>query len=228
MHVCMHAPTAAQPHLKGVYMCTTCASVCAATISLIHPLCLSVCLYMFVRVFWCLYIQSWGPIHVQQASDVRSNSCHIPSYIHTLTHIEHLQSSTALCTQPRETHTLTQALKVRLKCRMARPTTGSRTNKATCIDESQRVRQPVVSHNQKKSKGKKTYLFTYTHVCTFVCMIVWGARANQRHTRHHRSSRVCEWSLSLHVRLRVSWHLSCMLIIVDKQKTDTGMNISEA
>jgi hypothetical protein len=31
-------------------------------------------------------------------------------------------------------------------------------------------------------------------------MIVWGARANQRHTRHHRSSRVCEWSL--HVRAR--------------------------
>jgi hypothetical protein len=36
-------PTAAQPHLKGVRVCTTCASVCAATISLIHPLCLSVC-----------------------------------------------------------------------------------------------------------------------------------------------------------------------------------------
>ncbi len=43
--VCMHVPTTAQPHLKGVRVCTTCASVCAATISLIHPLCLSVCLY---------------------------------------------------------------------------------------------------------------------------------------------------------------------------------------
>jgi hypothetical protein len=57
MHVCMHVPTADQPHLKGVRVCTTCASVCAATISLIHPLCLSVCLYMYVRVSWCLYIQ---------------------------------------------------------------------------------------------------------------------------------------------------------------------------
>jgi hypothetical protein len=60
----------------------------------------------------------------------------------------------------------------------------------------------------------------------FVCMIVWGARANQRHTRHHRSSRVCEWSL--HVRTRVCWQLACMLIQVDKQRTDTFMHIREA
>jgi hypothetical protein len=53
MRVCMHVPTAAQPHLKGVRVRTTCASVCAATISLIHPLCLSVCLYMYVRLSWC-------------------------------------------------------------------------------------------------------------------------------------------------------------------------------
>jgi hypothetical protein len=51
MHVCMHVPTAAQPHLKVVRVFTTWASVCAATISLIHPLCLSVCLCMYVRVF---------------------------------------------------------------------------------------------------------------------------------------------------------------------------------
>jgi hypothetical protein len=57
VHVCMHVPTAAQPHLKGARVCTTCVSVCAATISLIHPLCLSVCLYMYVRVSSCLYIQ---------------------------------------------------------------------------------------------------------------------------------------------------------------------------
>jgi hypothetical protein len=37
----------------------------------------------------------------------------------------------------------------------------------------------------------------------FVCMIVWGVRANQRHTRHHCSSRVCEWSL--HARARACW-----------------------
>jgi hypothetical protein len=47
----MHVPTAAQPHLKGVRVCTSCTSVCAATFSVIHPLCLSVCLYMYIRVY---------------------------------------------------------------------------------------------------------------------------------------------------------------------------------
>jgi hypothetical protein len=59
-------------------------------------------------------------------------------------------------------------------------------------------------------------------------MIVWGATANQRHTRHHRSSRVwlvCEWCL--HVSARVCWQLPCMLIQVDKQKTDAFIHISE-
>ncbi len=88
----------------GERLCTTCASGCAATISLIHTLCLSVCLYMYVRVSWCLYIQCWGAIHVQQVFDVSSNSCHIHSYVHTLTHIQHFHSSTALCKKPRETH----------------------------------------------------------------------------------------------------------------------------
>jgi hypothetical protein len=44
MHACMHVPSAAQPHLKGVRVCTTWASVCVDTILLIHPLRLSVCL----------------------------------------------------------------------------------------------------------------------------------------------------------------------------------------
>ncbi len=101
------APNAAQPHLKGVRVCTTCASVCAAIISLIHPLCLSVCLYVHVLVSWCLYTQCWGAVHVQQASDDRSNTCHIHSYVHTLTHIQHFHSSTVLCKQPRETCKLT-------------------------------------------------------------------------------------------------------------------------
>jgi hypothetical protein len=193
MHVCMHVPTTAQPHLKGVRVCTTCASVCAATTSLIRPLCLSVGLYMYVCVSWCFYIQSWGDIHVQQAFHVRSNSCHIPSYVHTLTHIQHWHSTTVLCKQSRETHTLTE-----------------------------------VSHTQKRKQGQNKNIYTHIHaqVCMFVCMIVWGARANQPHTRHHGRSRVCEWSL--HVCSNVSWQLSCMLIKVDKQKTDTVIHISEA
>jgi hypothetical protein len=60
----------------------------------------------------------------------------------------------------------------------------------------------------------------------YLCIIVWGSRANQRHTPHHRSSRVCEWSLN--VRERVCWQQSYMLIKLDNQKTDTFMQISEA
>jgi hypothetical protein len=49
----------------------------------------------------------------------------------------------------------------------------------------------------------------YSHAFMFVCMIVREARANQRHTRHHQSSRVCE--CDLHGRVCelvecVSWH----------------------
>ncbi len=43
---------------------------------------------------------------------------------------------------------------------------------------------------------------TNMHTCVSVFVCVWGARVNQRHTRHHRSSRVCAWFL--HVRAR--WH----------------------
>ena len=57
IHVCMHVPTAAHPRLKGVRVCTTGASVCAATISLIHTV--SVCLFVWtcpsVRPDACMY-----------------------------------------------------------------------------------------------------------------------------------------------------------------------------
>jgi hypothetical protein len=49
-------------------------------------------------------------------------------------------------------------------------------------------------------------------VCVCVCICVWGARANQRHTRHHGSSRVCEWSL--HVRECDCFHYFVNLSIV--------------
>jgi hypothetical protein len=221
----MYPPQLNHISRKGVCVYTTCASVCAATTSLIHPLCLSVCLYMYVRVYSCLYIQSWGPIHVKQAFHVRSNSCHIPSYVHTHTHST-LSLKHALRKQPRETHTLTAAMKARQKRRMAGPTTGCWTIQSACIEEKQRVRQKNCQVYSERQTNLLIYPRINTQVCMFVCMIVWGARANQRHTRHHRSSIVREWSL--HVRASVFWQLSCMLIKVDKQKTDTVIHISEA
>ena len=53
-----------------------------------------------------------------------------------------------------------------------------------------RVRQPAVRYTQKSTQISKQKKPAY--LCVFDCMCVCGARANQRHTRHHRSSRVCE------------------------------------
>jgi hypothetical protein len=107
---------------------------------------------------------------VQQAFDVRSNSCHIHSYVHTLTHIQHLHSSTVLCKHPRETCTLTQAIKARQKCRMAGPTTGCLTKKDSCIEEKQRDRQTAVRYTQKSKQTTYLHIRTHTHTqCTHVC-----------------------------------------------------------
>jgi hypothetical protein len=93
------------------------------------------------------------------------------TYTHSLTHIQHFHSSTALCKQPRETHTLTEAMKARLKSRVAGPTTGCWTNEATCIEEDQRVRHPAVRCHQKNTPKKiKTYIHTHTHTSMHVCM----------------------------------------------------------
>jgi hypothetical protein len=47
---CMCPPQLTRISRVCLQACTTCVSLCAATISLIHPLCASVCLYMYVCV----------------------------------------------------------------------------------------------------------------------------------------------------------------------------------
>jgi hypothetical protein len=59
------------------------------------------------------------------------------------------------------------------------------------------------------------YIHTYTEVCMYACRCVKGTRANQRHTRHHRCSRVFEGSL--HVRVCVFVYVyvrSCVCVCV--------------
>jgi hypothetical protein len=104
---------------------------------------------------------------VQQAFDARSNSCHIHSYVHTLTHIQHFHSSAVLCQQPRETRTRTQAMKARQKCRLTGPTTGWRSNQVPCIEEKQRVRETNVRYTQK-TKHTLTH-FQHFHSSTVLC-----------------------------------------------------------
>ncbi len=81
--------------------------------------------------------------------------------------------------QSRATHTLTQAMKARQKCRVAGLTNCCCTNKDTCIEEKQRVRQPAARYTQQNKQKKNKYIHTHTQVCMLVCMIVWGATANQ-------------------------------------------------
>ncbi len=112
---------------------------------------------------------------MQQAFDVRSNSWHMHSYVHTLTHIQHFHASTVLCKQPRETRTLTQALKARQKFRMAGPTIGCRPKKQHCIEEKQRVSQTAVRDTQKSKQTIciNIYICTHAHsrsVCMYDCM----------------------------------------------------------
>ena len=128
------------------------------------------------------------------------------------------------------------------KRRLTGSTTGCCSNKDTCIQDKQRVRQPAVRYTQQNIT-KKEQIYTHRHtsmhvgmydcmrseseselgsqlsgilrkankhawmlVCVCVCMCLCGVRANQRHTRHHRSSRVCEWSLHVCARACACWH----------------------
>ncbi len=82
-----------------------------------------------------------------------------------------------LSTQPRETRTLTGAMKAWQKCPLAGPTTGCRTNQAACIEEKQRVRQPTVRYTQQ-NKPQKTiaHQHKHTHRGTHViCDMFWKA-----------------------------------------------------
>jgi hypothetical protein len=68
-----------------------------------------------------------------------------------------------------EKRTLTEAMKARQKGRVAGPSTGCRTNQATCLEEKQRVRQTAVRYTQK---SKQTNICAYIHIHTsmHVCM----------------------------------------------------------
>jgi hypothetical protein len=61
-------------------------------------------------------------------------------------------------------------MNARQKCPVAGPTTGCCSNKAPCVEEKQRVRQPAVMHTQTKQTKKSKYIQTHTHkyACWYV------------------------------------------------------------
>ncbi len=68
-----------------------------------------------------------------------------------------------LSAQPRETRTLTEAMKARPKCPVAGPTTGCWTYQAACIEEKQRVWQPAVRYTHINKQKKNKYIITHMH-----------------------------------------------------------------
>ncbi len=82
---------------------------------------------------------------------------------------QHFDSSTILSTQPRETRTLTEAMKARQKQRVTGPTTDCCSNQEPCIEEKQRVREQAVRYTQKnKKKGTNIYAHTRQYACWYV------------------------------------------------------------
>ena len=75
-------------------------------------------------------------------------------------------------------HTLTEAMKDWQKCLVAGPTTGCQTNKDSCIEEKNRVRQPSVRYTQKNKQKKNKYINTHTH--KYACWYVWLYEERQR------------------------------------------------
>jgi hypothetical protein len=67
-----------------------------------------------------------------------------------------------LRSQPRETHTLTEAMKARQKRRVPGLTTGCCTTQAACIEEKQRVSQPAVRYAQRNKKKMNKYMHEHT------------------------------------------------------------------
>jgi hypothetical protein len=109
MHVCMHVTTAAQPHLQGVRVCTTCASVCAATVatSLIHPLCLSlsVCTCTSVCPDACIYNPEVLSMCNKHFMLGQTTVIYPHTYTHNHTHSTLSLKHSTLYTSTRNTHT---------------------------------------------------------------------------------------------------------------------------
>ncbi len=124
--------------------------------------------------------------------------------------------------QPRETHTLTEVMKARRKCRVAGQTTGCSINEGTCIEEKQTDKKVVVY--TQKSKQTKTNICIHTctngmYVCMYACMRSESESASHSAPPQLKGVRV----ISACVRV-------CALssVVHVQQKTDTFQHISEA
>jgi hypothetical protein len=214
--MCMHVSTAPQPHFKGVRLCSTCTSGSAPTILLIPGL--TVPVYLSVHVRPCVLMLVWTMLRSYEATNIWVKQLSYMSctlYVHKLTHIPNFNSSTVLSKQARETHThWSDESPAKMSC--------GRTDNWLLLTSNLLHRGETESQttscrvNTQKIKQKKLCIHIRT-VRMFSRMIIWGARANQRHTRHHRRSQECVSDLCMCVRACADHCRECSQKWTDKK-----------
>ncbi len=142
-----------RPQLEGVRVISECMRARVCWDYCVHLSTVSVCLPV--------HTVTHTHTHTQATRKTQANTCQF------MIENQHFHSNTVRSTQPRETRTLTEALKARRKRRVAGPTTGCCWNEAACDEENQRVRQPDVRYAQqnKQKNKKKIPTQTYKYTC---------------------------------------------------------------
>ena len=170
VHACAHhSATASQGCASVQYMCECVCCYYFANPS--HCVCLSVC----ACTSWCLYLQCWGAIHVQQAFDVRSNSCHIHTHTythsHTFTTFTHVQDPV----NSHEKHAHSR--------KWWKPGKNAGWQGRHVLMVSGQIKRPVSRRNResgrklsgslRKANKQQEYIDSHTHTYTqYVCLYV--------------------------------------------------------
>ena len=172
--------TAAQSCASDLCMCSR--DVCACTISLISLLCLFVCRCRSNTKNTGQYMSSNDRKWTLSLKDVTKHSISVRSH---------------------KKHALTRAWKVRQKHRVAGPTIGCCSNKASCIEEKQRVRQLAINHTQT---NKQTKTNKKTCMLVSLCVSVHEERERISVTLVTTAPQGCASDLCTCERARVCWY----------------------
>ncbi len=150
-----------------VYVCAERERISVTLVTTAAQACVSdLCMCVHARVFA-------GTISLISLLGLFCLPVHTVTQTHTHTHTSNTKKKGKyMSSQPRETRTLTEAMKDRQKRRVTGPTTGCCPKQDTCIEEKQRVRPPAVRHTQQNKQKKNKHIHTHTQVCMLVCMIV--------------------------------------------------------
>jgi hypothetical protein len=163
----MQVPTTAQPHLKGVRVC----SVCAATIALIHPLCLPVLMFVYT-ILGCYPCATSITCWVKQLSS---------TLIRTHKHTTFKTFSHKHSTQSRNSHEKHKNSHKRWKPGknagwQGRQLVGTQINPP--VSRRNRDSPPAVRYTQKSKETNNKH--KHTHTRKNACLYVWLFEERER------------------------------------------------